>query len=172
MQEARQRRKVNLLMDHAGDPRNAHETVFHFDLDSVAVGKLVEIDPVDRNPFKLAALAPRAHNQPPIRHRSGHGEFPDDMRFDFSKRSPIKRAVEKQQAREQPWDGDQSVIDAFQRLQLRMLQRLALEPNGNAQRQKKQHPDKDKNAVDFQRRVLVAEGDERDSAEQEQSRAI
>ena len=54
--------EVQLLPHDTRYPRDADETIFHFDFDRVAIGKLVEVDPINRNPLKLISLTPGTHN--------------------------------------------------------------------------------------------------------------
>ena len=81
-------------------------------------------------------------------------------------RRAIERAVGVKQRGEKPGQRKQAIVNAFQRFDLLMTKRAAFDDDGEAERKKKYHADKNHDAVEFQSRVAAAGDDEGDRADE------
>src|ERR1700730_11133085 len=154
------------------DPRNSDQTVLYFHDDEIARSEAVEIAAVDRNALETTPRSPGRDDEAAAWHGPGHGELSNYARLFEPWRRAIKRPVRKQQSREKPRDRNQPVIDAFERLDLRVSQCAPLDPHGYAERQKKQDADEDHDGVEFEGRIAAAGSHKRKRAEKKHRGAV
>ena len=134
--------------------------------------KEVEIPAINQNVFETMIFTPRGDHQPPNRQRASHREFANHALVGNPRGVAVEHSVDNQQSSQQPWNGHEAVVNAFERLDFGVAQRAPLDPDRQRQCREKECPNKNQDPVDFHGRVLNARGDERQSSEYKNGRPI